>query len=196
MLAQGLLGYLPSNVDGAGPPNDGAYGFRTRAVRTLVGGGKVYGPYVTADPKQIKQSTVNALPNDQSFIDPWGHEILYYRSTRSPQAAPPGTTYPPATSIFGSLPNCIFVNNDCSMCATPPAGRPPPTMNPDPNSTGAAFFKLLGAPQSSAGTFTVSSSMLGADSFILISAGDDGVYFTNPVGDPKGLCDDVVMGKD
>jgi hypothetical protein len=46
----------------------------------------------------------------------------------------------------------------------------------------STFFELLGVP----GNNAPSNAMLGADSFLLVSAGADGNYFT---------ADDVVAGK-
>jgi type II secretory pathway pseudopilin PulG len=167
MLAQGLMGYLGYAADGAGPDNPNAnppdpqYGFRTRrASAAMGGGGQIYGPYVPADSKMFRGSGAT-----QYFVDPWGHEILYYRSTK--------TT--PATQIFaaGGV-GAYFNSDDCSAVtainsATPPSGT-------------SAFYALISGTNQS----NVTGAVTGSGSYVQISAGPDETYFTG---------DDIVVGK-
>jgi prepilin-type N-terminal cleavage/methylation domain-containing protein len=166
MLAQGLLGFLDFNADGAGPSNgDSAFGFRTRQSTM---GGQVYGPYVPPDPKIIKGSG-----STRFFIDPWENEILYYRSTRAAGSMP--TTGLLAVSLIfptnAGINNFYFNSGDCLGVA----GATPPIV-PSP------FFTLISGGNSN----TVAGPVTGSASFLLISAGPDGKYFT---------ADDMVVGK-
>jgi type II secretory pathway pseudopilin PulG len=147
-----------------GPGGDPPYGFRTRvASAAMGGGGRVYGPYVPPDPDTFKASG-----SPRYFVDPWGKEVLYYRST---QAA--GATTPLPTVIFAAGGTSAYFNtNDCS--AVSGAGAPA--------SGTAQFFALISAGSSN----TVSGAVTGGTSFLLISAGPDEKYFTG---------DDVVAGK-
>jgi type II secretory pathway pseudopilin PulG len=198
MVAQGLVGYLDSvsNGDGAGPSyGDPAYGFRTRKVPTAMGGGTIYGPYVAPDAKTLK-----AVGVDQYFVDGWSeqittggtsywnHEILYFRSTRAPGADPVklqavGPTAVPG-NIFGtgtitSSNDYYFDTSDCAAEKDDAKGQSIPS--PTAKTTTAGFFAQLGATDNT--TFT---NVLGAKSFLLISAGPDGKYFTN---------DDIILSK-
>ena len=143
-------------------------------------GGKVYGPYASDDPKQYKVNT-SVNPPDQYFIDPWGNEILYYRSVIQP----------------GSTPKIVKVFETTAQIKSLQAGNPPQTacfswddckmgwnnQTNDPTAKGTKpFFQSLG---SSAGTNAVTTgAVLGSDSYLLISAGPDGIYFNN---------DDIVL---
>ena len=150
MLAQGLMGYLDFAADGAGPLNpagpDPTLGFRTRR-NAAMGGGQIYGPYASAgaDVYKVKSAT------EQFFIDPWGHEILYYCSTRA--AAP--------TQIFANSGTFYFNSDDCKATATPPSS---------PN----VFFTLINGNN----TDTPAVPVTGSSSYLLISAGNDETYFT------------------
>ena len=163
MLAQGLMGFLDFNADGAGPSNnDPAFGFRTQR-NAAMGGGRVYGPYATADAKIYKINSAT----DQTFVDPWDHEILYYCSTRAPVPA----------QIFGGGGTSSYFNaGDCS--ATSGAASP--------NAAPAAFFSLITNGASNTVTSFGTGAVTGASSYLLISAGYDGKYFT---------ADDLVVGK-
>jgi hypothetical protein len=171
LLAQGLVGYLeqdsgPTLADG-GTTN----GFRVTPTAAAMGG-KVFGPYVALDPKQYKIWS----PVDQYFIDPWGKEILYYKSNFAVvRPAMQGKV----TRIFkeASMPAgdaAFFDPADCSKA-------PDASNNPDPTTASPAFFQLLGSDNN-----TVKGTVTGADSYLLISAGPDMVYFTK---------DDIVSGK-
>jgi hypothetical protein len=176
MLAEALIGYLPGSQDGAGPDlGDGAYGFRTKKVNAAMGGasGRVYGPYANTDPKVF---------NGTAFVDPWGHEILYYRSTKAQSS----TTMNLVTSIFGTaasddLATCFFLVSDNQTVTGVPTGAPSPTAMPP---TLAVFFNNLGGSTTTANK--VAGPVTGSTSYILISAGPDETYFT---------ADDIVMSK-
>jgi prepilin-type N-terminal cleavage/methylation domain-containing protein len=140
MLGLGLMG----------PGGDPAFGFRTRVANAAMGGGgRVYGPYAQPDPDSFKAS-------GRYFVDPWGHEVLYYRSTQIP--AP--------TSIFATGgTNAYFNASDCS--AVSGAGSP---------MTGTAqFFALISGGNANT---PISGAVTGATGFLLISAGPDEKYFT------------------
>jgi prepilin-type N-terminal cleavage/methylation domain-containing protein len=197
MLAEGLMGYLDYFDDGAGPAQPGhpdpQFGFRT--LRNLnMGGGRIFGPYASSDPQSYKVGYVGNTdvhnPTDQYFVDSWSaeirdpmkhyfsHEILYYRSTRSGPGAP--TT--PVTQIFGTGPdnNYFFDTNDNAQAVDSTAS--PIRLIPSPLMASPRFFSLLSAGSSN----TVSGIVTGSDSYILISAGVDGVFFT---------ADDIVVSK-
>jgi len=164
LLAEALLGYLPGNVDGAGTTlgDSGDFGFRmTKAGATM--GGRIYGPYAPNDAKTF---------NGNSFIDPWGHEILYYRSTRF---GPPNPALPAVTQVFGSGAgnNYYFSTDDNSALANPLSPAAP-----------ASFYAQLGVTSGPANNAT--GMVTGAASYILISAGPDEKYFT---------ADDIVVSK-
>jgi len=195
MLAQGLMGYLRWHDDGAGPDNpagmEPALGFRTRR-NVGMGGGQVYGPYVSPDTNSLKMGYddtdgINFI--DQYFVDSWSqevhntskkmhiwtHEILYYRSTR----AGPGAPATPVTQIFGTgSNNNYFFNTADNAAATDAALNPIPS----PVTAPAAFFALI----SSGKTNAVSGPVTGSSGYLLISAGLDDIYFT---------ADDLVVGK-
>lgn len=170
MLAEGLMGYLQTG-DGAGSgvaASDPHYGFRIRTG----GLGKIYGPYATDDPKSYRINSDIAGERDQCFIDSYGHEILYYRATGNMNSVGP------ATNIFDTAAsNPLFVSDDCKYAAD---GS---TILADIATATPEFFKDVFDRKTnlvSSGTTPVT----GATSFLLLSAGADGTYFTG---------DDVVM---
>lgn len=149
MLAEALTGYLPAAADGAGPPADGAFGFRTTKLGNAATGA-IHGPYVSVTPANYSANTAT----DQFFIDPWATatypgKILYYRSTRSLAGVPLNT----ATTIFdvATSTTCLFYYTDCST-----------TQPSDP-----AFLGMLSA----SGNNTVSGGVTGSTNYLLISAG-------------------------
>lgn len=212
LLAEAMMGYLPYDVDGAGPknsngsaspsPTDPGLGFRTR--QNLSGknqngmGGKIYGPYVAND-KGFSLQTANGLG---FFVDPWGNSVLYYRATGSQlptgQMATPFTIFTKASQQLGtnSGPPGYFINDDCVNTSIPSKANPNtsdstaiPSLSGDQTSR-AQFFKLLNAPLPSVGDpapkVNPGDHILGADSYLLISAGNDGIYFRS---------DNIVMSK-
>ncbi len=189
MLAEGLLGYLPGNLDGAGvsagDSND--FGFRARKSGAGMSApgqslGQISGPYAPYDPKSF---------NGSAFIDPWGHDILYYVSSRS---GPSAASLPVATSIFGNtgITN-LFNSDDCIVSQTPnPSGTG--TLPADPvslisaNSPKIKGFWPLIAVDNSAPTATAINTVpapkgvtgvTGTSSYLLISAGPDETYFSS-----------------
>ena len=151
MLAQGLMG----------PGGNPAFGFHMQTVGVGMGGGatgQIYGPYVPPDPNSFKAAA-------RLFVDPWGNEVLYYRSTQAggPAASPP-------TSIFAAGgTNAYFNANDCASTAAAPTTTSP-------------FFTLI----SGSNTNAFSGAVTGATGYLLISAGPDQKFFTG---------DDIVAGK-
>jgi prepilin-type N-terminal cleavage/methylation domain-containing protein len=191
MLAQGLMGYLGYAADGAGPDNpsgaDPQYGFRTKRAGAGMGGGaggEIRGPYVPPDPKTFQGSGAT-----QYFVDPWGNEILYFRSTRSGASA--ATT--PLTVIFGTIGDTgyYFDYGDCSSVPNFGAAPSAALVKP-PGAPTAGFFAKIGAvdlknvPAKPNSLINASYAVMGAGSYLLVSAGSDGKYFTD---------DDIVVGK-
>jgi prepilin-type N-terminal cleavage/methylation domain-containing protein len=178
LLAQSLMGYFGLDADGCGPtsqlgvasaaPNDTdpAFGFRTRKTSM---GGRIYGPYASADPADYSRAKPR---EDEFFIDRWGGEILYYHRS----------TTPSPTKIFDKIGtnDSYFISDDNLKKFD---GSP----LPDPAAAPVDFFKLI---SNNVNTTTPNAytggNVAGADSFILISAGPDGVYFTD---------DDIVVSK-
>ncbi len=186
MLAEALTGYLPGMFDGAGDSGtsgtyalykgESAFGFRTKG--NAFGGnatGQVYGPYAAIKSLVSNNPTgTNPAPavpdSDQSFVDAYGNEILYFRSTRSGND---NTGLPAVTKIFGTDPNA----NDYYFYADDNVTQPPRITGtrPTPINGGKAFFKLLGADGNNIGT--TASTVLGAHSYLLLSPGPDGIPF-------------------
>ena len=82
------------------------------------------------------------------------------------------TGMPPVTQVFGTntaANNYYFYTNANSLSADLTTTRTDPSTSP-------AFLKLLGAPSNSIGG--VAANVAGHDTFLLVSAGPDGVYFT------------------
>jgi prepilin-type N-terminal cleavage/methylation domain-containing protein len=170
MLAEGLAGYLDFGDDGAGPTNsDPTYGFRTRKG----GMGKVYGPYMQITPKLWRVNNPNANgslvppPTDQVLIDGYGNEVLYYRSTRL-------TT---ATQVFGTAANALFVVTDNSTALNSNGSVPAGTGVTDPSvaTLPQKFWTQIGTTSNQLNTGVVA----GRNSYLLVSAGPDGVYFND-----------------
>lgn len=207
MLAQGLVGYLPGVYDGAGPstngPSSAAYasdspeGFRPRNM--VVGGipqGRVYGPYVQKDPKtyHVNVHDTSADKYDEVFLDAYGHEIYYFVPIGTPAingriftplGAPPSA---PVPSFFDSHDNL----NDASGAPIVPSTDPSVVGN-------VGFFHLLGSTAPAANTYS-GGTILGSDSFLLVSAGEDGAYFADAkdAGAPNvasTICRNVVVAK-
>jgi prepilin-type N-terminal cleavage/methylation domain-containing protein len=182
MLAQGLMGYLPYSLDwaGAGSLPDPQYGFRMHQG----GLGKIYGPYASNDAASYKINSDVATFYDQSFYDVYGHEILYY----VPQTATAQYIFPPTGYPASNGANAIFNSDDDAVGPPPnllqnpdPAGLNP--LNPDPVTARNAFLALiagnLNSPTATPNLLTSYSGIVeGRSSFLLISAGPDGTYFT------------------
>jgi prepilin-type N-terminal cleavage/methylation domain-containing protein len=174
MLAEALLGYLDYQYDGAGPANpsatveqpDPALGFR----KVTGGKGRVYGPYVNTAGTNLNTTTGTSgsikvySPERVTFIDAYGNDILYYRAASNLT----GVTklFGTSASIFNSTDN-----TDSSDVVKDPTSPMAPVK----------FFKAMGTDSNTAGLAGAS----GRDSYILISGGKDGKFFTD---------DDVVQG--
>jgi prepilin-type N-terminal cleavage/methylation domain-containing protein len=180
MLAEALTGYLPAAYDGAGTGitngTDPTFGFRTKGTGTAALG-KIYGPYADTSPKVlISNNPTGSTPtptlpdSDRSFIDAYGNEILYYRSTR---AANEVTGLPAVTTVFGSgvTNDYYFRDDDNSFKPDLVTSRTSPAV------AGAAFFKALGATSNNiAGS---SANVTGAHSYLLMTAGPDGTAYNS-----------------
>jgi prepilin-type N-terminal cleavage/methylation domain-containing protein len=192
ILAQALMGYLPSDVDGGGPrttsgasstPTDSPYAFRTRQSSM---GGKPYGPYVPADEGYSRADPTK----HEFFIDRWNGEILYYH--RSTVKAP--------TKLFdtAAAADSFFITDDNTKLFDPANLIPDVTVlpgNPDDIHSRIDFFKKIYSsvttpyppkPISPDPNTYAGGIVTGSDSYLLISAGADGKYFTD---------DDLVVGK-
>ncbi len=177
MLAQGLMGYLPYALDGGNTASDNL-GFRTHGSGTNAVGA-LHGPYGSSDSKYFIDNNPGT-DTDRSFVDVYGNEILYFRSTR---AVADRSGMKAVTQVFGTDVtsvngnNFYFYTND--NATLPPGSTAAARTSPDAS---PAFLALLGA--SSNNITTGSANILGADSFLLISPGPDGIPFTS---------DDVVI---
>lgn len=201
MLAQGLMGFLPKPQDGAGPdvaggtPADGEplYGFRTRKNM----GGQVWGPYLApARQSYISQEDninpkMGGIPNEEEyFIDSWGHDVIYYASRGVPPPPPSGQF----RTIFGlneNVHNSFFFGSDNELTHRDngPVDAPKGSGANPANAT-AGFVKTI-YPNSANLPFNerfnyTAGPVMGSDSFLLISAGPDELYFTD---------DDLVVAK-
>lgn len=137
--------------------NDGVDGpgFRKQGANGTFRGQK-YGPYFEASGNNLRVNSAT----DQVVIDWRGNEILYYCATSRAEVASP-------TNVFGAAGDSFFIESD----------------NPGtPSSSATAkFWEKLGVTSNSASSGTV----LGRNSFLMISAGANGTYFDD---------DDIVVG--
>ena len=193
VLAEALLGYLPGQYDGA--PNSGT-GYSTSSTVTLeetkgfsmYPNPKVYGPYMDIGQSDVYmvQSTTNNPPQ-YYFADafpPTGGAplpILYYSATPDPTS----------NNIFGAgTPGTYMFNlNDDYTSGSTTTGTNGPASAPATGATTSAagttsFYQLIG-DTSEDNTIDAGQNILGRNSYLLVSAGPDGIYFTG---------DDVVVG--
>jgi prepilin-type N-terminal cleavage/methylation domain-containing protein len=179
MLTQGLTGYLTGSLDGAGDPQaadamykgDPSLGFRTRPQTGTAPIGKVYGPYIEVGGSHWKVIS----PEHQVLIDLWGNEILYFRAgpelvngrRRNIQRIfqDPFTSFP---AYFIALDN-RYAYKQAAVSAANPTGEVKLTSAEMPSNP--AFLKLLGGAMPG-------ETILGHNSYLLVSAGPDGIYFT------------------
>jgi prepilin-type N-terminal cleavage/methylation domain-containing protein len=191
LLAQGLMGYFLKGQDGAGltavtdtPTEDNPlFGFRTRAGNM---GGKVFGPYVTPN----DASYVRADPSRKEFfIDAWKHDIIYYRGRGLP--APGGSSKVFATEASGN-PSAFFAEDNLLVQQPISTGAKADPLDPNTSAgkpKDATYMKAIYPNTSAAGgsenNYT-GGPIMGADSYIVISAGPDEEYFTP---------DDLVVSK-
>ena len=195
--------------------SDPQYGFRTRPAPTGTAVGKVYGPYASEDPKGLKINvdTTGAGMRDRAFIDAYGHEIFYFRSRRTgaDDSVRPGVTqifgkddgtqgndiayftdtdnqndstgtllnYPLGAQCADRFP--IPNNTALPLPSAALVTCPPSHIAPSPS---ANFFMKLGGRTSNLLT-SGSGAVTGSNGYILISAGSDGIYYSD---------DDIVVG--
>ncbi|MCL2645994.1 MAG: prepilin-type N-terminal cleavage/methylation domain-containing protein [Phycisphaerales bacterium] len=180
LLAQGLMGYLPYDVDGCGPtlsgggpspnaptstnPGDPSFGFRVGRQ----GSGRIYGPYMPSDSQNYRVNLDKpGNTNDQSFIDIFGNEILYYCAAKITDPRRVFVQTADNYSYFVSDDNAAIKNANGSI----PNNKPETQSNAD-------FFQLLGVSGNSFNDSNLPATLLGRDSYLLISAGCNGTYFT------------------
>lgn len=180
-LAEALLGFEPGGAgtggDGAGAPYSSTPpGIQAYKGFSMSGSPKVYGPYVSLTATSItpdpNASTAGA-PNGSVyyFADSFPAQtgaplpILYYTPDMTP--APVGTQIINYTS--GTTADDIFNTADNS---TAPGGAGGFT------STDTAFLALLGATNGSADAAVQGQTILGSNTYLLVSAGPDGTFFT------------------
>ena len=99
--------------------------------------------------------------------------------------------------IFGKTTQneTLFYEDDCALSnnLTPPTsqGAQQAIPNPNPNTVNQTdqdkFLDALNVPRGPLGNRIISGSILGSNSFLLISGGDDGKYFQGG--------DDLIMTK-
>ncbi len=173
-LAEALLGFEPVGADGAGAPYSATpAGIQAYKGFTMAGSPKVYGPYVSITASSITPDAGN--PGVYYFGDSFPPQsaaampILYYTPDISP--APVGTTI-----INYSSPTTaddIFNTADDSAAPGGAGGF---------SASDTAFLALLGATTgggSSNPDMTVAGqTILGSNTFLLVSAGPDGTFFT------------------
>lgn len=195
-LAEALLGFEPGGTggDGAGAayPATPATPVGIQAYKgfSMAGSPQVYGPYmslgassITPDPAQAGvYYFADSFPPQSGAPLP----ILYFTPDMTP--APAGTT------IINTSPTTaddIFNTADDSLApgAADFTTQPPAVGSPAGPVNGPAFLALLGATNahvSSKPIVTVAGqSILGSNSYLLVSAGPDGTYYS---------ADDLVLG--
>ncbi len=171
-LAEALLGFEPasSGGDGAGATsNSPILGIQAYKGFSMAGSPKVYGPYMS-----LGASSITPDPNAAGayyFCDSFPPQagapspIVYYTPDLTP--APTGTAIMGITSTSGTD---IFNSYDNSATGGA-AGF---------ETTDTAFLSLLGAkgPAGTIANYQAGETILGSDSFLLVSAGPDGTFFT------------------
>jgi len=208
MLAEGITGFLPQPLDGAGPmtsgkdavpqPGEPYYGFRTRNPSTL--GGKVFGPYIEAshgnykhseeyipdpnNPAQKIRAPDSPIPGEREFfVDNLDHDLLYFCSRGQP------TDNPTQQLIFGGynpgLHESFFFADDNKTTvkkSIPPTGNPSLMINGININTADPKFIQLIYPDANTSPNTMmqykGGNVLGSDSYLIIGCGPDEKYFT------------------
>ncbi len=173
-LAEALLGYEPVGADGAGAAYSGTpAGIQAYKGFTVSGSPQVYGPYVSLTASSITPDAAQAgvYYFGDSFPAQTGGAlpILYYTPDMSP--APVGTTIMNYTSP--TTADDIFNTADDSAAPGGAGGF---------STSDTAFLALLGATtgsgSSSANLTVAGQTILGSNTFLLVSAGPDGKFFT------------------
>ncbi len=186
-LAEALLGFEPSGNggDGAGAAYSGTpVGISAYKGFSMAGSPRVYGPYMSLGASSITPDAGGTPAGSvyycaDSFPPQSGAPlpILYFTPDMSP--APAGTQI--VNYASPTTANDIFNTADDS--AAPGGGAFSPSA-PTGGSTGTnnvngpAFLALLGATNGSANVTVGGQTILGSNSYLLVSAGPDGVYFS------------------
>ena len=187
MLAQGLMGYMSFNKDGAGADattpsaytNEPALGFRIRGSGASgTAPGKIYGPYAPDDPKFFVNNNPSPTGNDtdRSFYDGYGNEILYYRSSQT-AIDNTGATTPKLLFDLSANADSYFVVDDDEALPPPAATGNKLYASPldDDTSQNPAkphpLLTLLGRDNNVLSSATGSAPIPGLRSYLLISAG-------------------------
>jgi prepilin-type N-terminal cleavage/methylation domain-containing protein len=178
MLAQGLMGFLPAPMDGAGPDIAGGpssddkpvFGFRTR---TSAMGGKIYGPYYSPTAQTYVRKGPFAIPGQREcFVDPWGHDILYFRG----RGLPPPSTPTKQSFVYHPSEPAAFFTEDNAKTLHPGSGGSLIVLN-DPAKIDYLHLIYPNSQTTYPNLYT-GGPIMGADSFLLISGGPDEEYFT------------------
>ncbi len=181
-LAEALLGFEPGGAggDGAGEGNTGTpAGIQAYKGFSMSGSPQVYGPYVSLTASSITPDAPPGGGNTSSGVYYFGDSfppqsaaampILYYTPDMSP--APVGTTIMNYTSP--TTADDIFNMADDSAAPGGAAGF---------STSDTAFLALLGATtgsgSSNADMTVAGQAILGSNTFLLVSAGPDGTFFT------------------
>jgi prepilin-type N-terminal cleavage/methylation domain-containing protein len=183
-LAEALLGFEPGSTggDGAGAAYSSTpVGIQAYKGFSMAGSPKVYGPYVSLTASSITPDAAQAglyyfadsFPASGTSTAGQSLPILYFTPDMSP--APVGTT----VINYNSATTADDIFNTADDSAAPGAGAFSPTAPAGGSSSGQvdgpAFLALLGATN---GNATVAGqTILGSNTFLLVSAGADGTYF-------------------
>ncbi|NNM84333.1 MAG: prepilin-type N-terminal cleavage/methylation domain-containing protein [Phycisphaerales bacterium] len=209
VLAEGLLGFLPSgnNGDGAGTSTT-PYTLETTKGFSMYPNPKVYGPYMDIGQSDIYTvgGTSPPSPPEYYFTDafpPTGGAplpILYYSATPDPTTTngignifSTSNTASPGSAIFNLADD---YTSGSTTTGTNGPGSPPATGSTTSTAGTTSFYSLIGNPGTGTGTLgspgggedntiDAGQNILGRNSYLLVSAGPDGIYFTG---------DDVVVG--
>ena len=187
-LAEALLGYEPGSTggDGAGAPYSSTpVGIQAYKGFSMAGSPQVYGPYVSLTASSITPdpgaTTADAPAGSlyyfgDSFPSQTGAPlpILYYTPdmTPAPVDTPIVNYTSPTTAddIFNTADDSLAPGGGAFSKNAPTGGSSPGQVD------GPAFLALLG--DTNGNNYTVAGqTILGSNTFLLVSAGADGTYF-------------------
>jgi hypothetical protein len=120
--------------------------------------------------------TIPGPPDKHLVMDTWGNEILYFRAVPGMM----GNNRRDIVDVFQARSTGftgIFVTDDCPKAYKENAsGGTVVTFSSPTTPTNPEFLKLLGAK---ANAIAAGEKVMGRDSYLLVSAGPDGEYFTS-----------------
>ena len=167
------------------------FGFRLNKIVLPVTGntmfGKIYGPYVATDPKGYKVG-----PADQYFIVIRGGMRFYITARSGFRLWQPTTQPTPVIKIFDTtasgdsyyaMSTIATWHGTRQSCHLPPPVIPNLSVTPAPATLYNPFFQLLDVAKHSVAYAAFKHKRCGRSkgrgiSYLLISAGPDGVFFT------------------